>query len=159
MDSVVEQHSLASPAGSGVRSVLLGSDERVHLTEEVLAMLRKRGLQVAEIVPAPGEVASWSAVARQVGEAVAAGRFEMGVLFCWTGTGASIAANKIPGVRAALCGDAQTATGARAWNDANVLVMSNRAVTAAVAAEILEAWFAAEVDPAEADNIAGVEPS
>ena len=72
---------------------------------------------------------------------------------CWTGTGVSIAANKVPGVRAALCGDAPTAQGARAYNDANVLCLSLRATTTAVASEILDAWFAAEIDPGERRNI------
>ena len=63
---------------------------------------------------------------------------------CWTGTGASIAANKVPGIRAALCGDAETAEGARKWNDANVLALSLRTTSAALLSEILDAWFAGE---------------
>ena len=93
-----------------------------------------------------------------MGEAVARGEAESGVLFCWTGTGASIAANKVPGVRAALCADARTAAGARQWNDANVLVMSLRLTSAEVAREMLEAWFATAPDPDEAVNIARLEP-
>jgi ribose 5-phosphate isomerase B len=81
------------------------------------------------------------------------------VLFCWTGTGASIAANKVRGVRAALCTDAATAAGARRWNDANVLVMGLRLTSAEVAREMLEAWFTTEPDPGEAANIARVEPA
>ncbi|KKL75601.1 hypothetical protein LCGC14_2053280, partial [marine sediment metagenome] len=76
-----------------------------------------------------------------------------GVLCCWTGTGVSIAANKVPGVRAALCGDAETARGARAWNDANLLCLSLRTTTEAVAGEILEAWFSASLDESEAENV------
>jgi ribose 5-phosphate isomerase B len=79
------------------------------------------------------------------------------VLFCWTGTGASIAANKVPGVRAALCTDAATAEGARRWNDANVLVMGLRLTSAELAREMLDAWFATAADPAEATNIARLE--
>ena len=79
------------------------------------------------------------------------------MLFCWTGTGASIAANKVAGVRAALCTDAETAAGARKWNDANVLVMSLRLTSPQLAHEMLDAWFATEVDPSEAANIAGLE--
>ena len=96
-------------------------------------------------------------VGRAVGEAVAGGRCETGVLFCWTGTGASIAANKVSGVRAALCTDAATAAGARTWNDANVLVMGLRLTSPEVATEMLDAWFATGVDPDELDVIAGLE--
>ncbi|MCW2958141.1 MAG: galactose isomerase, partial [Solirubrobacterales bacterium] len=86
---------------------------------------------------------------------VAAGRAEQGVVCCWTGTGATIAANKVPGVRAALCGDAATAEGARRWNDANVLALSLRTVSEAVLAEILDAWFAT-VPSTEPDDVANV---
>ena len=79
------------------------------------------------------------------------------MLFCWTGTGASIAANKVPGVRAALCTDAATAAGARQWNDANVLVMGLRLTSPEVAREMLDAWFATPVDPAEAATIERLE--
>ena len=79
------------------------------------------------------------------------------MLFCWTGTGVSIAANKVPGIRAALCGDAQTATGARRWNDANVLVMSLRSTPEAVAKEICDAWLEAQPDESEQATIAKVE--
>jgi ribose 5-phosphate isomerase B len=92
-----------------------------------------------------------------VGEAVAGGRADSGVLFCWTGTGASIAANKVGGVRAALCTDAQTAAGARRWNDANVLVMSLRLATPPLAHEMLDAWFATEPDASESANIASLD--
>ena len=76
---------------------------------------------------------------------------------CWTGTGVSIAANKVRGVRAALCTDAETATGARRWNDANVLAMGLRLTTAAIAAEVVEAFLTSQVDETEASNIAAVE--
>ncbi len=84
---------------------------------------------------------------------MAGGEAEQGVLFCWTGTGVAMAANKVPGVRAALCGDAETARCARRWNDANVLCMSLRATSEVIAKEILDAWFEAQPDPSEAENI------
>jgi len=84
---------------------------------------------------------------------VASGACEQGVLFCWTGTGVSIAANKVPGVRAALCTDPETGRGARRWNDANVLCMSLRLTSETVAKEILDAWFGTTVDPGESPNI------
>jgi ribose 5-phosphate isomerase B len=79
------------------------------------------------------------------------------VLFCWTGTGVSIAANKVPGIRAALCGDAETAKGARRWNDANVLAMSLRSTPEAVAKEIVDAWLETGPDETEQATIAKVE--
>lgn len=97
-----------------------------------------------------GSEGPWPSVAREVGEAVARGDADCGILCCWTGTGVSIAANKVAGVRAALCADAPTAAGAREWNDANVLCLSLRATAPAVGEEILGAWFGSEPtkDPA-----------
>ncbi len=93
------------------------------------------------MAPLIGEKSPWPLVSEQLALDVKNGLVDEGILFCYTGTGASIAANKVPGVRAALCGDAQTARGARWWNDANILVMSLRATSEDVAGEILEAWF------------------
>jgi ribose 5-phosphate isomerase B len=124
----------------------------------LVAALRERGHDVVPHGALAGEPRGWADVAREVAEAVARGDAEQGVLFCWTGTGVSIAANKVPGVRAALCADAETARGARAWNDANVLCLSLRTTTPALAREILDAWLATtEVDPAEREQIARVE--
>ena len=138
--------------------VVLGSDERSGLTDAVEADLRERGHDVSLVGPPAGDELDWATVGKRVGERVASGDADTGVLFCWTGTGASIAANKVRGVRAALCADAATAEGARRWNDANVLVMSLRATSPAVAAEMLDAWFAASVDPSEAEHISALEP-
>lgn len=137
--------------------VALGSDEATPLTEAVERALRDRGHDVVTIGPPAGQDIQWAEVGRRVGAAVAGGTADTGVLFCWTGTGASIAANKVPGVRAALCTDPQTAAGARKWNDANVLVMSLRLTTSTVAEEMLDVWFSTEADPSEAGNIARLE--
>jgi ribose 5-phosphate isomerase B len=93
---------------------------------------------------ADGERPDWAWASEAAARDVADGRAEQGIVCCWTGTGASIAANKVDGVRAALCGDAETARGARRWNDANVLALSLRATSAPVLEEILDAWFATE---------------
>jgi ribose 5-phosphate isomerase B len=77
----------------------------------------------------------------EVAEQVSVGKYNQAVLFCWTGTGISLAANKVRGIRAALCHDAETAKGARKWNDANILAMSLRTVSEQVAKEILDSWF------------------
>ena len=132
--------------------VAFGTDEHTALTETVRGELESRGHTVVAV-----DDGQWGEVGRAVGEAVASGRADTGVLFCWTGTGASIAANKVGGVRAALCTDAATAAGARRWNDANVLVMGLRLTSVEVATEMLDAWFATVVDPDELDVIAGLE--
>jgi ribose 5-phosphate isomerase B len=132
--------------------IAFGSDEYTALTDAVHADLEARGHQVVRV-----DDGEWVAVGRAVGERVASGECATAVLFCWTGTGASIAANKVPGVRAALCTDAATAEGARKWNDANVLVMGLRLTSPEVAREILDAWFATAADLAEATNIARLE--
>ena len=133
--------------------IALGSDERLHVTDFVAEELRRRGHEVDLVGPPAGEALQWTDVAERVGRRVASGEAEQGVLFCWTGTGVSMAANKVPGVRAALCGDAETARGARRWNDANVLCLSLRATSEVIAKEILDAWFEAQPDPSEAENI------
>lgn len=137
--------------------IALGSDETTALTDAVISDLEARGHDLVLVGPPAGGHEQWAAVGRRVGELVADGTCATGVLFCWTGTGASIAANKVPGVRAALCADAVTAAGARRWNDANVLVMSLRATSVPVAVEMLDAWFATAPDPDEAGNIAALE--
>ncbi len=121
--------------------IAIGSDERTHLTDVVVEEVRKRGHEVILFGPLEGRDEPWPLVSQTLAEAVVDGKAEEGILFCWTGTGASIAANKVPGIRAALCRDAQTARGARWWNDANVLVMSLRATSESIAREILDAWF------------------
>ena len=137
--------------------IALGADDKTPLTDAVVADLAERGHDVVLVGPPGGEHIQWPEVGRRVGEMVAGGEADTAVLFCWTGTGASIAANKVPGVRAALCTDAATSAGARTWNDANVLVMGLRLVSPDVAREMLDAWFETEPDPDEAANIARLE--
>ncbi len=122
----------------------IGSDEKTILTDFVVEDLKKRGHTVALSGPLKGEDMGWPDVGEKVGLEVSSGRVDQGILFCWTGTGVTIAANKIPGIRAALCWDAETAKGARMWDDANVLAMSLRATSPAVAKEILDAWFSSD---------------
>jgi ribose 5-phosphate isomerase B len=123
--------------------IALGSDMTGELPETLDRWLREHGHEVLRYgALSPGQDDAWPSVARAVGESVARGEVAGGIVCCWTGTGVSIAANKVAGVRAALCGDAPTAGGAREWNDANVLCLSLRATSPAVAEEILEAWFA-----------------
>lgn len=133
--------------------VVLGADERTPLTDALVDALVLRGHEVERIGPAGGEAGEWADIAREVGERIALRRADQGVLCCWTGTGVSIAANKVPGVRAALCADAETARGARRWNDANVLCLSLRATSEAVGREILDAWLSSAPDGSEEANI------
>ncbi|MCY3625293.1 MAG: RpiB/LacA/LacB family sugar-phosphate isomerase [Candidatus Dadabacteria bacterium] len=140
--------------------IAVGSDEKNALTDEVIEELRKRDMQVELFGPLADKNVEWTEVAEQVAEAVSGEECDQGILFCSTGTGVSIAANKVPGIRAALCTDSKTAAGARMWNDANVLAMSLRLVSPDVAREILDAWFSSKPDPSEKENIekvAGIE--
>src|SRR3989454_6054165 len=135
--------------------ISLGSDERSALTDFLEQELQRRGFQVELHGPLAGAPAPWPEVAEVVAERVANSQSDEGVLCCWTGTGVSIAANKVPGVRAALCADAETARGARAWNAANVLALSLRATSEALLDEILEGWFSGgpSEDPEDRANV------
>jgi ribose 5-phosphate isomerase B len=130
--------------------IAFGTDERTDLTDAIKLALSERGHQVVVV----GEGGPWPDVGRGVGEAVANGEAERGVVCCWTGTGVSMAANKVAGVRAALCTDPETAAGARRWNDANVLAMGLRLTSPALASEMLDAFLGTESEADEAANIA-----
>jgi ribose 5-phosphate isomerase B len=125
----------------------VGSDMTHPVADAVAEHLESAGCTVVRCGAVGGADTPWPDVAEQVARLVAQGAVDSGVVCCWTGTGVSIAANKVPSVRAALCADAQTARGARRWNDANVLALSLRATSAAVAREIVDAWL----EPREAD--------
>ena len=136
--------------------VAVSTDERTGVAEAVLDGLRRRGHEpVPHGAYVEAECPDWAWASERAARDVAEGRAERGVVCCWTDTGASIAANKVPGVRAALCADAETARGARRWNDANVLALSLRTTSAAVLEEILDAWLAEEPSP-EAVDVANV---
>jgi ribose 5-phosphate isomerase B len=140
--------------------IAVSADERTGVADAVTAALRERGHEVTvHGALADGERPDWAWASEAAARDVAEGRAEQGIVCCWTGTGASIAANKVRGVRAALCADAATAAGARRWNDANVLALSLRTTSEALLAEILDAWFGAEPSPGADDraNIAHVD--
>src|SRR6476620_7965302 len=124
--------------------IAVAADEVTGVAEEVVAELRRRGHEpLLHGALAAGERPDWAWASAAAARDVADGRAEQGVVCCWTGTGASIAANKVAGIRAALCADAETARGARKWNDANVLALSLRTSSEAVLTEILDGWFEA----------------
>jgi ribose 5-phosphate isomerase B len=132
--------------------IAVAADERAGVAEAVVEELRRRGHEpIPHGVLAEGERDDWAWASEAAARDVAAGRAEQAVVCCWTGTGASIAANKVDGVRAALCLDAQTAAGARRWNDANALALSLRATSEAELSEILDAWFGEEPSSDEDD--------
>jgi len=137
--------------------ISVASDERTGVADTVVQELRRRGHEVLlHGALADAERDDWAWASEAAARDVAHGRAEQAVVCCWTGTGASIAANKVAGIRAALCLDAQTAEGARKWNDANALALSLRATSEAELAEILDAWFAGEPSAADGD-VANVE--
>src|ERR671930_821667 len=125
--------------------VAIAADERVGIAGALADELRRRGHEpIPHGALAENERDDWAWASEAAARDVTEGRAEQAIVCCWTGTGASIAANKVDGVRAALCFDAQTAEGARKWNDANTLAISLRATTQAELAEILDAWFASD---------------
>ena len=122
--------------------ISVGADELTGVAVDLLAELERRGHEtLAHGALAQDERDDWAWASEMVARDVAAGRAEQGIACCWTGTGAAIAANKVAGVRAALCVDATTAAGARRWNDANVLALSLRTTSQAELSEILDAWL------------------
>jgi ribose 5-phosphate isomerase B len=131
----------------------IGSDESSELTDALVAELQERGHEIVAFGPVANEEESdWPLVCGQVAETVAVGEADEGIVCCWTGTGASIAANKVPGIRAALVHDAETARGARVWNHANVLALSLRATPIPVMREILDAWYETSFSEGEAQS-------
>jgi ribose 5-phosphate isomerase B len=136
--------------------IAVAADELTGVAHALPDELRRRGHEpVLHGAYSERERPDWAWASEAAARDVADGRAEQAIVACWTGTGASIAANKVPGIRAALCGDAQTAEGARRWNDANVLALSLRATSEAELGEILDAWFAGS-SSSDADDIENI---
>lgn len=135
--------------------VAVGSDDTYGVAYFIVKYLEDRGFEPVSFGSLKtGRPYPWVLVGREVGEAVAKGEVDWGIVVCYTGTGVSIVANKVKGVRAALCTDAETARGARLWNDANVLALSARLTTEYKAKEILDAWIETRgIDETEKGNI------
>lgn len=130
----------------------VGADETHPVVDQVVKTLKEQGHELEFYGPTGKGLVPWPDVARSVAEEIVQHHSQEGILFCWTGTGVSIAANKVPGIRAALCTDAETARGARLWNDANVLCISLRLTSVAVAQEILKAWLETRYQPNPEDD-------
>ena len=134
------------------------SDELFPVNEFVISEIEKRGHQAIRYgALVSGQEENWAKVAIEAAKAIANRQCNEGIFFCWSGTGISIAANKVPGIRAALCTDAETARAARTWNHANVLALSNRLLSNDLAKEILTAWFETSADINETSSIASLE--
>ncbi len=139
--------------------IAISADELTGVATTLPEQLRARGHEpILHGAYVPDEPADWAWASERAARDVAQGAADQAIVACWTGTGASIAANKVAGIRAALCADAQTAAGARRWNDANVLALSLRTTSDAQLQEILDAWLAGARSEDESDerNIAHV---
>src|SRR4051812_46187200 len=135
---------------------VMGADEHDHILDVLATELGALGHEVTRIGATPDHPAPWGEVALEIARRVARGEADQGLVCCYTGTGVSMAANKVPGVRAALCVDAETARGARKWNDANVLALSLRLASPTVAKEILRAWLESSYDGSEAKSLEAI---
>jgi ribose 5-phosphate isomerase B len=136
--------------------VSVATDELTGVAEALRTELTRRGHEVvAHGAFEQAERDDWAWASEAAARDVAEGRADQAIVCCWTGTGASIAANKVSGVRAALCADAETARGARRWNDANALALSLRTTSPAMLSEILDAWFDSEPS-GEHDDVANI---
>ena len=134
------------------------SDELFPVNEFVISEIEKRGYQAIRYgALVSGQEENWAKVAFEAAKAITSKQCNEGIFFCWSGTGISIAANKVPGIRAALCTDAETARAARTWNHANVLALSNRLLSNDLAKEILKAWFETSADINEIASIDSLE--
>src|SRR5213595_2234913 len=140
--------------------VAVAADERTGVAEAVVEELRRRGHEpIVHGALVDGERDDWAWASEAAARDVAEGRADQGIVCCWTGTGASMAANKVHGIRAALCEDAETARGARKWNDANVLALSLRRTSEPMLGEILDAWLEGErsSEPDDVENVRHVD--
>ncbi len=135
---------------------VMGADEYDPVLEVLTSELRTLGHEVTRVGATPDAPQPWGPVALEVGRRVAEGAADQGVVCCYTGTGVSMAANKVPGIRAALCVDAETAKGARQWNDANVLALSLRLTSPALAKEIIRAWASTPYGGPEATSLGAI---
>ena len=134
----------------------MGADDHTRLVDRLVELLEARGHAVTRFGRAADQQEAWGPTALRVARAVTSGAADMGVVCCWTGTGVSIAANKVPGIRAALCTDAETARGARRWNDANILALSLRLTSDEIAKEILDAWLTEPYGNEESASLAAI---
>ncbi len=121
--------------------IVIGADEVLPVATCVVDAVRNRGHEVVLVGPLAGDQMEWAEVGYRTASLVVGGDGDVGIVLCWSGTGVAIAANKVPGARAALCADAQTARLARKYDHANLVALSMRLTTPTVAEEILDGFF------------------
>jgi ribose 5-phosphate isomerase B len=122
--------------------IAISSDEYFPTLETLFEEVKRYGHEIVYFGPKQGEDAvDWPDVTSQAVECVVKKQADEAIVLCWTGTGCTLVANKYPGIRAALCVDAETAKGARIWNHANVLGVSLRLTSPSMLKEILKVWF------------------
>lgn len=126
--------------------LIVASDEKTDLTKSVIQHLQKQGHQVILMGDLLKKNDKWAQIGFDAAQKVANGEVNQAILFCWSGTGICMAANRIKDARAALCWDAETARLARKWDNANILCLSLRFTSEAIAKEILDAWFSTKFD-------------
>ncbi len=136
--------SHSAGAGELTMRMAVGSDSTGNLTRAIVSHLEEKGIELLRCGTLAGKEVDYVDGARETAEAVASGQCEQGLIFCNTGTGAPIIANKGPGVRAALCVDSYSAEIARMANNANVLVLSIRLTGETLAKEIVDTWLKTE---------------
>ena len=126
--------------------LVVASDERTNLTDFVIVYLKKKGHKLIFLGDLLKKNGKWAEIGKEAAEIVASKKVDQGIVFCWSGTGICMAANKVKGIRAALCWDGETARLARKWDDANVLCMSLRSTSEQVAKETIDVWFSTNFD-------------
>lgn len=130
--------------------IIIGADHAgFELKEKVVDALKKWGHEVEDVGTHSPEQIDFPIVARRVCDPVRAGEYERGVMVCGTGIGACMAANKLPGIRAALCHDVYSAHQSVEHDDANVICLGAQIVGDQLAFDLLRTYLAAEMDPAE----------
>jgi len=133
--------------------IAIGCDAQTSLLDKILQKITDLKHKPIIVSPSHNTILPWAKVGYRVAQKISSGEVHEGIICCWTGTGVSIAANKVPGVRAALCLDAENTRGARQWNNANVLALSQRLTSESVLDEILDAWFSTEYMGDERESI------
>jgi ribose 5-phosphate isomerase B len=126
--------------------IVVASDEKTPLTDFVIDYLKSKGHEISLLGDLVKKQGKWAEISMEAAQKVVNGEADMGIVFCWSGTGVTMAANKVKGARAALCSTPQIAQLARKWNDANILTMAIVHTSPETAKEILDTWFATEFD-------------
>ncbi len=126
--------------------LVVSSDEKTPLNTFVIDYLHSLGHELLLLGDLDKPNGKWADISIDAATRVVKGEVDQGIIFCWSGTGACMAANKVKGARAALCVSPEIARLARKWNDANILVMGNANTTNETAKAIIDTWFSTKFD-------------